>query len=283
MITRRDFFSIATTFFLNSKKLLLFFDENFAIFDQIITKSKKEHWDNLPIGELIGKIGLECINIPYLGNTLETGTDEKCIVTFQGFDCVTFLEVSLCLARIIKKRKYSFEDLINEVTFTRYRNGKIKDYTSRLHYTADWIYDNIRKNVLQDKTEQLGGYTHRFRVSFMSTNPDKYPGLKNNPQQVQKIAEIEKEINKRSYNLLPKEDVKKIESKLLTGYIIAIATQKSGLDYSHTGLIYQIEKKPRFLHASSKKKKVVLDDTISNYLTQNKDAIGITILEPLEP
>lgn len=284
MITRRDFIKInLPIFFISANKLLSFATNESNIFTKIINKSQREQWRNLPIGELIGKIGIELIDLPYIKHTLEVGFREKCIVTFSGFDCVTFFEVTLCMARIIKKGFNSFEDLINEVTFTRYRNGKIEDYASRLHYTSDWIFDNILKKVIRDKTKDLSKKRIRFNVFFMSHHPNSYPVLKFNPEQVNKIIEIEREINKRKYYYIPKEIIPNIEKKMKTGDIIAIVTRKVGLDYSHVGLIYKERDQARFLHASMKRKKVILDDTISNYLLFDKDSRGITILEALEP
>lgn len=284
MTTRRDFIKITLPIFsIPANKFLTFAMSERKLFPKIINKSQREEWKTLPIGELIGKTGIELIDLPYLEHTLEVGPEEKCIVTFNGFDCVTFFEVSLCIARIIKKGLNSFEDLINEVTFTRYRNGKIVDYTSRLHYTSDWIFDNIRKKVVRDKTKDLSGKEIKFNVFFMSKNPNSYSGLKNNPELINKTIEIEHEINKRKYYFTPREIIPSIEEKLKTGDIIAIVTQKAGLDYSHVGLIYKEIVKAQFLHASAKKKKIILDDTISNYLISKKDSIGITILEALEP
>lgn len=283
MNTRRQFLSLVSLLILPSRKIFALVDKNLNLFDNIIYKSHVQNWKNLPINQLVGKIGLELISLPYIGGTLDTGQEEKCIVTFTGFDCVTFFEVSLCFARIVKKGKFSFEDLIDEVTYTRYRNGKIIDYTSRLHYTSDWIFDNIQKKVVRDKTKELGADKLHFNVSFMSRNPEKYQGLILHPELLPKIERIEREINKRIYYFIPKDRVQNIENFLLTGDIIGIATQLEGLDYSHTGIIINTDGKARFLHASSKKKKVVLDTTISNYLKQNNNSIGITVLEPLEP
>ncbi len=252
-------------------------------FDRIIKSALEENWKVLPIGELIGKIALKLVGTPYLEKTLDRELPERCVVTFDGFDCVTFFEVSLCLARIIKKDKISLNDLVEEVTYTRYRNGKLVDYSSRLHYTSDWIYDNIEKGVVEDKTIELGGAPIRFKLNFMSNHPDLYIGLKNNSQQIEKIRAIEKEIANRTYYYIPIEKISSIEGQIATGDIIAIVTNKPGLDYSHTGLGYnERQKSAKFLHASSKQRKVVLDTNISDFVRGIKSSIGITVLKPLE-
>src|SRR5580698_9816767 len=108
------------------------------VFNRIITKAAAENWKSLPIGELIGKIAMELKGTPYVGFTLEVSPDsEYCVVNLQGLDCVTFFEDSLCMARMIKHVKSSPADLIREIEFTRYRGGKMGDFTTRLHYTTD--------------------------------------------------------------------------------------------------------------------------------------------------
>ena len=75
---------------------------------------------------------------------------------------------------------------------------------------------------------------------------------------------------------------KPIEEKLQNGDIIAFATNMKGLDYTHTGLVYiDVQGVRRLVHASSVKKKVVIDTSISEYIAPIKKDIGITILRPL--
>jgi hypothetical protein len=97
------------------------------------------------------------------------------------------------------------------------------------------------------------------------------------------IADIEKKINKRKYYYIPNDKINKIETKLKTGDIIAFATNIEGLDYTHTGLVYvDADGKARLMHASSTKKKVVLDTTISEYAKPIKKNIGISVLRVLD-
>ena len=257
--------------------------DEYSTFDSIALKSITLKWENYPIGDVVGAVALNLIGKPYVGGVLDAGDSEKCIVNLDKLDCVTLFEQSLDMARLIKLKKLTEESLINEVTLTRYRNGIITDYSSRLHYTADWIYDNVQKGIVKDITPELGGKKIKFNVSFMSKNPQYYEQLKCNPGMVKKIVSYEKDINTRDYFYIPKDKVAEAEELMQTGDIIAIVTSKVGLDYSHTGMIYKKNGKALFLHASSKKKKVVIDETISNYLRNIKSDLGITVLRPLEP
>ncbi len=252
-------------------------------FNEIVNKSKNENWRDLPIGDLTAKIALEFLGTPYQDRTLE-GEPETCRVNFEGLDCVTLFENSLDFARILKLDRLEIDNLINELTKTRYRNGKIIDYTSRLHYTADWIYENKNHKVINDITRALGGRKIRFNCNFMSQNPQYYNSLKNNPKLIPQIKQIEDSINAREYYIIDKDNISKIEKYLESGDIIAVVTSKKGLDYSHTGLIYKDSLGlARFLHASSRARRVVLDTTLSVYLSKIPSDLGVTILRPNEP
>lgn len=254
------------------------------IFTKIMQKAKLEKWSEKPIGEVIGKIGMLLVDIPYVGGTLEHEGPERCTVNLAGLDCVTFFENSLDMARIIKKGKYSFDDLLNEVSFTRYRDGELTDYTSRLHYTADWIHNNVKKGVVNDLSKELGGIKFPYKVYFMTRKWKYYPALKRNKSFIKKIKKIEDEINSRDYFYIPKKKIKSIEKHVQTGDILALATNKKGLDYAHTGLAYVDEhKKVRFLHASVTNKKVMLDKEIHDYVDKIKPDIGISVMRPQEP
>ncbi len=253
------------------------------VFSRIIQKAQKEDWPSFPIGECMGKIATLFIGTEYVGGTLEGKGPEICRVDLTGLDCVTFFENVLCLARILKKSKTSFDDFLAELTFTRYRKGVLTDYTSRLHYTSDWIHDNEEKRVVKNVTEELGGEVYSVRVSFMSENPGYYQALREFPEFIETIAGIEKEINDRKHWYIPLRKIKSIHKRLQTGDIIAVATNKKGLDYSHTGLVFRDEKnKIRFLHASSAKKKVLLDTQLHKYIKSVETHIGITVARPLE-
>ncbi len=256
--------------------------ETREIFTRLIQRILKEGWADLPIGQCMGKIAALFIGTDYVGGTIEGEGPEVCRVDLTGLDCVTFYENVLCLARILKKGKNSFNDFIRELTFTRYRKGILIDYPSRLHYTSDWIHDNEAKNVVKNITRELGGENFPVQVSFMSENPDYYLSLGEYPEFIKTIAGIEQEINRRKHWYIPQEKIKKAQKHLQTGDIIAVATNKKGLDYSHTGLIMQDKKgRIRFLHASSEKDKVLLDTDLYKYIKSVKAHIGITVARPL--
>ena len=252
------------------------------IFSQAVKRAQAEHWNKKSIGDLMGHLGLLLVGTPYVGGTLEGAGPEVCRIDLTGLDCVTFFENVLDMARVIKKKKTKYEDFVEEVTYTRYRDGKLGDYTSRLHYTTEWLTDNVTKNVVRDINVTLGGIPFEKNLFFMSKNPKYYKPLQEFPSMVDTMASVEAKLNATTLLYVPKEAIKEIESKLQTGDIVAITTSKDGLDYSHTGMIYVEGGQARLLHASSNKKKVILDTTVSEYVNGVRAHTGITVVRPVE-
>jgi len=254
------------------------------VFKRLLGDSQKAGWDLLPIGRMIGEIGMALRGTPYIGSTLELYSDrEVCSVNLTGLDCVTFYEVALCFARMVRLGGRTPDDLIREVRLVRYRGGKLDGYLSRLHYTSDWIYDNARKGVAEDITPNL---PHALRMDkrfdYMSRHPGGYRQLKANPGLVPKMAAIEAEISARHPWYVASEHVAEIEPRLQTGDIVGIATSAEGLDCSHTGLVYIDEAGVRrFLNASSVQEQVVLGERLSDYAVKYRKNIGVMIARPL--
>jgi hypothetical protein len=253
------------------------------VFTQIIERARKEGWESLSIGECMGNVGLLLLGTEYAPGTLEGEGPEICRADLAALDCVTFFENVLCLARILKQEKTTFDDFLAELAFTRYRNGKLTDYTSRLHYTSDWIYDNERKKVVKDITPEIGGEIFPVKVSFMSRHPQNYPALKEFPEFIGTVSELERKINLRQHWYIPQRKIKGIQKHIQTGDIVAVATNREGLDYTHTGLAFRDEKgRVRLLHASQKERMVCLDKELYKYIRSVETGIGITVARPLE-
>src|SRR5436190_14595370 len=157
-------------------------------FERLLMLGRAPAWSERPIGERIGAIGMALRQTPYVASTLELYDDrEVCSVDFRGLDCVTFFELALAFARILKRGELTPDALLAEVTFLRYRGGQLTDYASRLHYLSDWFADNQAKRVVRLITPELPG-AERFtrRVNFMSTHPGAYRQLKASPEQLAK-------------------------------------------------------------------------------------------------
>ena len=238
-----------------------------------------------PISEVVVEIGKSFLKTEYVAHTLEKEGDEQLVINLTGLDCTTFLETSLAFARCIKKGKTSFEDYQNELTFIRYRDGKIDKYPSRLHYFSDWIFNNQQKGIVKDITEEIGGKKIKFDVNFMSENPKYYKQLQENPEFIAVISKQEKEINSRQYYYIPEDDIEKLESKIQSGDLIALTTSDKGLDIGHVGLAIKMDNgRIHFLHAPLAGSKVqITESPLSDYAKKIKKHTGIIVLRVLEP
>jgi len=255
------------------------------VFDRLTATARARRWSELPIGERIGEIGMSLRRTPYVASTLELYDDrEVCSVDLRGLDCVTFFELALAFARILKRGEPTPDALLAEVTFIRYRGGRVTDYASRLHYLSDWFVDNQDKRVVRLITPELPGAQRFTRpVSFMSTHPGAYRQLKASPDQRAKIGAIEAEINARTLYYVPREKVAAAQRMLMTGDIVGVTTTIEGLDCAHSGVCYRDEAGvPRLLHASTTRHAVVLDEDLATYVASVRTHSGVMVARPLE-
>ncbi|MEE9429778.1 MAG: N-acetylmuramoyl-L-alanine amidase-like domain-containing protein [Melioribacteraceae bacterium] len=244
-----------------------------------------ENLDSLPINEVLIEIAKTFLDLDYEAHTLEKGEHEQLVVHLTGLDCYTFFESSFVFARSIKKGKTSFQDFQNEVTNIRYRDGKLDKYPSRLHYAADWLYDNDKRKTVKDITEEIGGILYKKKIDFMSTHSKSYNRLKDNPEFIKQIAETENEMNKRDYYYVPQNYISCVEDKIQSGDIVLITTGIKGLDISHTGMAIRMEDDIiHFLHAPIKGKKIqITEKPLGDYIKGLKRHTGIMVARQLEP
>lgn len=253
--------------------------------DGLLSQAREGRWSERPIGERVGAVGMALRRTPYADGTLELYDDrEVCSVNLTGLDCVTFFESALAVARMLRRGGRTPEALLTEVTYMRYRDGRVTDYASRLHYLSDWFFDNDARRVVRVITGDLpGAVPFTKRVGYMSAHPEAYRQLKANPELVAKIARVEADINARATHYLPKEKVAAARGLLKTGDIVGITTTIDGLDCSHSGLCYRDDSGVvRLLHASTTRKAVVLDEDLASYLAGVSTQTGIMVARPLE-
>ena len=263
----------------------IFSEKDIEIFDSKFQLAFKENLTEKPICDVIAEIGKSFIGTNYLAHSLEAEGDEQLVINLTGLDCNTFLENSLVLARCIKEGDTSFQNYQNELQFIRYRGGVIDGYPSRLHYFSDWIYDNVAKGVIEDVTKEIGGQKIKFKINFMSTHPDSYKQLEENPDFIPIIQDQEKKIGCRDYYYIPKEELKSKEEKINNGDLLAITTTVKGLDIGHVGIAVKMEDgRIHLLHAPHENTNVqISEEPLSDYLMKYKRHSGVIVLRALEP
>jgi hypothetical protein len=232
---------------------------------------------NLSAGDLIAAIGNYFLTVPYGTETLESGRKEKLIINFAQFDCFTFVETVLSLARCVIAGKITQPEFRRTLQLIRYRNGIIDGYSSRLHYFADWLRDNKQKKILQDISRKLAAVNQRKKINYMTTHRDAYSAL-HDENEFKKMRQIENNISRRKFLVIPKDKVVGQKEKINTGDIVAFTIDEKGLDVAHVGFALRQRRELYLLHASSKEGAVVISSkALITYLQQNKKFTGIII------
>ena len=230
-------------------------------------------------GESIIAIADEFIGEKYIAGTLEQGIEEPLFISCTKLDCTTFVELVLAIAKTAGENCCKFADVCRNLETIRYRNGKNNGYTSRLHYISWWITDSAKAEILEEMTPQICNARQSLFLNFMSTHPDSYPLLAENPQFVKDIEVLEIPYREVEVNYIPKEELKRQGCKnIKPGDIIAITTSIPGLDVTHVGFAYYHKGMLCLLHASSGKGEVVKDSQpLYEYLAKNKRHTGIRV------
>lgn len=248
------------------------------IYEAYIKQFEKQK--DKPFEEIFINTAKYFLGKPYVASTLEVPDTERMVVNLREFDCTTFVENCIALSQVIKSGDFSYDNYLQTLITMRYRDGEVAGYTSRLHYTSDWIYENEKHGLLRNISSEIGGEKVKKDVNFMTTHPQLYKHLKGNAQNIEKLDKIEKNISKRNaYEILPTAAIYNSQQKIKTGDIIVFATSIAGLDYSHIGIAYWQKEKLHFIHASSKARQVIIEQkTLLEYCQTSKSCTGVTVL-----
>ncbi|HHV87238.1 MAG TPA: DUF1460 domain-containing protein [Petrimonas sp.] len=217
---------------------------------------------------------------PYVAGTLDKNDTERLVINLREFDCVTFVETVIALANTAASDDLSFGNFASNLKQIRYRDGVIDGYDSRLHYISDWADNNVKKKILSAISRQLGGVIETKTIDFMTSHRSAYNALKTDDAMLERIRNIEDEINARKgFYYLPKEKITSKAAEIPHMAMIAFTTSVKGLDTTHTGFAYKKNGKLTFIHASSAKNKVVIDEkTLSDYCKVQKSCTGIMVM-----
>jgi hypothetical protein len=236
-----------------------------------------------PMGEIVQAIAHEFLGAAYKANLLDQSKEETLVVNLNQFDCVLFVENVLAIARGVAVQDYSYSTFVNHLRDQRYWDGQINGYCSRLHYFSDWIYDNSRRETIQNIGQKLGGVPLNKKLNFMSSHRQSYPRMAKDDATYNCIIEREAQLNSAAINYIPTTQIRSVYSQLQPGDIIAVATNIPGLDVTHTGLVYrQSNGNIGFIHASPAGQVTIARD-LQRYVSRVENAIGILVARPLDP
>lgn len=252
---------------------------NERIFHQV--SQQVEQYKTAPFNTLLIAVAECFLETPYVASTLEI-EPETLQVFLDKTDCILFVELCTTCALTIRgdsitpdsifHTQPSYNLLCHNIQHLRYRNGLIDGYASRIHYTSEWIQQGTRNGLFTEITESLGGKEYTQHFNFMSTHPQLYKQLTSDTLQTGRIRNIEEglEANKPYYYLSFEQLQKKsVLKNIHSGDIICFKDTHEGLDIAHVSLAYTKDDTMYFIHASSKAKKVIINDRPLNEYATN--------------
>lgn len=221
------------------------------------------------------------LGTPYVAGTLEVNAREELVVNLDEVDCTTFVEQVLAMALADKRDERTEEGFRKALTQIRYRNGELEGYPSRLHYFSDWIADNERMGVIEERTPSLSAEKQTLHLNFMSTHSESYRQLKEDSALVSEMKAVEARWQGVEVSYLPKGRLAENPEQLgiKNGDILAITTNIKGLDVVHVGFACWIGEHLHLLHASSIAKKVMEDpQPLYEYSKTKRTHTGVRVL-----
>ena len=224
------------------------------------------------------------IGKPYVAHTLEVGDKERLVVNTRELDCTTLVETVTALTKCAYQKKYTYAAYRAALQAMRYRNGKIDNYTSRIHYFTDWITENSKTGLVTEIQQPNPPFTsvQTVKVNYMSQHPQSYKALKTHPEYVPEIRRMEQRVSGQQFRYIPKARVGRsaeLRQAVKDGDIIAITCNKAGLDIAHLGFAVWKNGNLHLLNASQLHKQVIEEPmTLWQYLRQHPSHTGIRII-----
>jgi hypothetical protein len=214
----------------------------------------REAADHASLAGRIDVISARLIGLPYLENPLGGGPDsrENLRIPLEGFDCVTYIETVLALARSRR-----VEEFIDAVRRMRYEGGKI-DWFHRNHYMIDWAEKNEKRKLIKNITDGPEAVKKSRKLTIVKGLPAK-------------AAE---------FDCIPKRRVNRVSDRVETGDIALFVSARKNLDVFHTGFIVKRGDELFLRHATRSKGKVI-EQKLSEFLKSHRMS-GLILLRPLD-
>ncbi len=246
--------------------------------------------DRLPVGDRVARIGETFVGTAYLPQTLDPPGPERVVINLRALDCVTFVENMLALAHfvtaaprdVLDRPELAMQGYQELITGIRYREGRLADYPSRLHYFSEWLSDNERKGLLELVTEELGGVVDAEPIGFMTNHRDAYRQLAA-PAVYDEVGRMERRLSEARRYYVPEGELGAVASRIRTGDVIAATSTLAGLDVAHTGIALWRDGTLHLMHAPLVGESVQISrQTLPERLLGISSQDGVMVARPIE-
>lgn len=276
-------------------------EEDWTIAAASVDWARQQSLERLPVGELAAILGSTFVGSPYEPGTLELPGPEGLVVNLSAFDCVTFVEHMLVLARLVVDPEVRpvaaaevegvegavadfRERYRRELASLRYREGTVDGYESRLHYFTEWLDRSIERGDAAEVTHELGGIRDSRPIHFMTSHPEAYRQLREEPDLLGFFREKEEKLSNRTRLFVPQDDIRGVEEGIRNGDIIAAVSTVDGLDIAHTGLALWHDGRLHLLHAPLVGDSVEISSIpLAERMQGIRGQQGIRVVRPLTP
>lgn len=215
--------------------------------EHLLSKTRDVH----SVGDRIDALSRHFLGHSYLPNPLigSADTAEVFTASLDGFDCVTYIETILALARA-----HTAQEFIEWLRKIRYERGRIQ-WEQRNHYMTLWIRNNVRQGIVKRISAPAVPILRRERVLNV------VPGL----------------AAKRTHlKCVPKRAVPRLSAYLHSGDLIFFVSTRKNLDVFHAGIIVRDGRKVLVRHASLSQGSVV-EQELTKFLEANRMAGAIAV------
>ena len=218
---------------------------------QLLSKMKHER----SVTSRIDAFSRHFLGHRYTANPLIGSADATEVFTasLNGFDCVTYIETILALARASNG-----DDFTAWLRKIRYERGRIQ-WQRRNHYMTAWIRNNVSVGIIKPMSIPAVPTVTRERVLNL------VPGLA--PQRIR-------------LKCVPKPAVRRLEPYLRSGDLVFFASTRRTLDVFHAGIIARDGKTVLMRHAS-RSQGFVVQQELRDFLKANRMA-GVIVARPRE-
>jgi cell wall-associated NlpC family hydrolase len=194
------------------------------------------------------------VGSPYQAHSLVGSADTPEVFTapLEGFDCVTYVETVLALARASDPGGFA-----EELRRIRYDGGQV-EWARRNHYMTDWVRRNARAGLVRPVAAQALATPKERVLNAVAGLPAR----------------------KSRFACVPKAKLRAFSPHLKNGDVVLFASTKAGLDVFHCGLLVRKDESWKLRHASRSAGRVVEED-LASFLRANRTA-GLIVVHPLE-
>lgn len=210
---------------------------------------------NNSIAGRIDALSRQLLGTPYRSNPLIGSATEPEVFTasLEHFDCVTYVESVLALARAS-----TVENFAESLRKIRYDSGVVR-WNRRNHYTTDWIRNNVRQGTITRVTTSRLPEVSRERVlSILSGLPPRTIRIK----------------------CVPKSAAASLMARMKTGDLVFFVSTRRNLDVFHLGVAVVQGEKTLMRHAS-RSRGCVVEQELGGFLKMNRMA-GVIVMRPRE-